>query len=72
MLSLLGTIGAYLIPLALVAAGIALLIKREKELKEASPEGQFKKANKVAKQFAETLDLVNEKAEEVKSTFESY
>lgn len=71
-LSLIATLGVYLIPLALVAAGIALIIKREKELKEASPEGQFNKAKKAAEQFADTLDIVNDKAEELKQTFESY
>lgn len=71
-LSLIATLGVYLIPLALVAAGIALIIKREKELKEASPEGQFNKAKKAAEQFADTLDIVNNKAEELKQTFESY
>ena len=61
----------YLIIGAVVAIGY-ILVKVFDAIKEASPAGQLKKATEIAKELSEAFDEAKNKANELKSTFDTY
>ena len=61
----------YLIIGAVVAIGY-ILVKVFDAIKEASPAGQLKKATEIAKELLEAFDEAKNKANELKSTFDTY